>query len=432
MQENLYDRVSKAAEEKARKELEYMFDESEIQKWAKENSQVLYSRIVLDIRQVAFTDLKFKYLKEEILLEKVKLIEKKAVIKKKIGGISSQIKPWESPSGWWFLPSLLIDFLFKIGLSIIPILSILLIFDPSLTLQSIASKFSASNPLLLISILGGVGLVQFFSNSVYKWIISYPEEKDNYWERANSYSKSSSIDNKHNKNTENEMPPKQLSKQKSFRNLFFAKIRGKSVLLLTIIIIVVSLESCIGYYVIDYSFRSKENTAQIESIKREIQQQITIDGSSKSNSTNRLNELRENLRKKEDNPVKIEPVSLLLSSSVFVIANLFYSVSKAFRDNKIRGVKKILGRYQADVGTVAEQNKSYDAIYKVIENAHEKLAYKGDSKDDKITMDRYRSLLYGKRYLLEVVEEYESVIERIANINNEPNSIRNQARETDI
>jgi hypothetical protein len=432
MQDNLYDRVSKAAEEKAKKELEDMFDKSGIQKWAEENSKVLHSRIFLDIRQVAFTDLKFKYLKEEILLEKVNLIEKKAVIKKKIGGLKSQIKPWENPAGLWFLPSLLIDFLFKIGLSIIPVLSILLIFDPSLTLQSISSKFSTSNPFLIISVLGGVGLVQFFSSSVYKWIISYPEERDNYWERANSYSKKSSTSNDQNKDTENEMLPKHMSKKKSFHDLFFIKIRGKSLLLATIIIIIVLLESCIGYSIINYSVQSKEKSVQIERINSEIQNQIFEDSLSKTNNTGKVNELRVTLKNKESESITPKWWSLLFSSLVFVVANLFYSVSKAFRDNKICGVKKILGRYQADISTIAEQNNSYNKIYSIIETAHEKFAYKGDSKDEKITMDRYRSLLYGKRYLLEVVEEYESVIERIANINNEPNSIRNQARETDI
>jgi hypothetical protein len=432
MQENLHDRVSKAAEEKAKKELEDMFDKSGIQDWAKQNSTVLYSRIVLDIRQVAFTDLKFKYLKEEILLEKVKLIEKKAVIKKKIGGLKSQIKPWENPAGLWFLPSLLIDFLFKIGLSIIPVLSILLIFDPTSTLQSIVSKIGTGNPVLLISVLGGVGLVQFFSSSVYKWIVSYPEERDNYWERANSYRKNSSINNNQNGSKENELLPKQVSKEKAFHNLFFIKIRGKSILLLAIIIIIVGLESWIGYSIINYSLESKTKSMQIESIKSDITKQtISGESSNNNNNTKTLNDLKKDLEAAEK-PPEIGKESLLMSSSVFVIANLFYSISKAFRHNKIRGVRKVLGRYQADVSTVSEQNNSYDRIYKIIETAHEKFAYKGDLKDEKITMDRYRSLLYGKRYLLDVVDEYESVIERIATINNEPNSIRNQARETDI
>jgi hypothetical protein len=420
MQESYYNKITKVATAKAEKELSAMFDESGILEWAKENSLVLYSRIILDIKHIAFTELKFGYLKEELLNERIKLIENKAVIKKRLGAVKSQIKPWEEGRGFSMLLSVLIDSLFKFGLSIIPIISILLVFSP-IKIEEL-EKLKIDNIFILISILCGVGLVQFLSNSVYKWLLTYPEEVSNYWQRSNSY------DNE-KKNSSNEKPPLNIPNKNpknkvirtKFNNKFFVRIRGKSILLIVILFVIVSLEAGIGFSIIHYYTENKINSSEISRVNGQIieQRKIEIPLKLTKDSTEIIG-LKNDLKRLELKTPNLPGWSLLLSSSVFAFANLFYAVSKASRDHKIRGIKKLIGKYRAELKAIDEQNNSYSQMYIEIDKIHNKFAYEGNKNDKKILLDRYRSLLYGKVELIELVDEYESIIARIATINSEP------------
>jgi hypothetical protein len=419
MQKSYYDKVTKVATDKAEKELSAMFDESGILQWAKENSLVLYSRIVLDIKHIVFTELKFGYLKEELVNERIRLIENKAVIKKRLGAIKSQIKPWEEGRGFSMLLSVLIDSLFKFGLSIIPIISILLVFSP-IKIEEL-EKLRIDNIFILISILCGVGLVQFLSNSVYKWLLTYPEEVSNYWQRSNSY-------NNEKKNSSNEKPPLNVTNKNSKNKVisaksndkFFVRIRGKSILLMVILFTIVSLEAGIGFSIIHYYTENKINSSEISKVNEQINEQKKIEIPLKlTKDSQEIINLKNDLEKLKLKTPNLPGWSLLLSSSVFAFANLFYAVSKASRDHKIRGIKKLIGKYRAELEAIDEQSTAYNNMYDEIDKIHNKFAYEGNKNDKKILLDRYRSLLYGKIELTELVDEYQSIIERIAAINNE-------------
>jgi hypothetical protein len=398
-----------------------MFEDSGFLHWARQHSYVLYARIILDLKPLIFADLRYSYLKEQLLIEKVKLIEKGAIITGRLGAIKSKIKPWEENDGFFYILNVIIEFLFKLGLSTIPIISITLIFSSET--KNLVNLFATLNPPVLLAILCGIGLVQFFSNGIYKWLLSHPEGKTSYWQKSNTYNKQSL---RKDKPVDTNFVKRSLAvkdSRKHTEQIWFIKIKIKDILFLASIIFIIGMEGMIGYSIIKYYEESKVYSSSYTKIADQVQE--AKNNKAKSENKEEIDSLSNLINKLElDASQNKKPVfpdwSLGISSSVFVFANIFYAVCKAFRERKIDGIRSAISRCKSELKSINNERSLYDKMYKEIDNIQNKSSYKGNISDEKIMFDRYHSFLYGKLSVSQFAEESQAIIDRIADINGEP------------